>query len=324
MADLKALARRIQQTQPEKFTAPVLANPAQVWTVQNHVPFRWNVRLEPGWYEFTPQSGRLTQMSAQTSQRLTYLAALPLVRVIAARAVGPSAWMVFPFSAADVAQRGWQNGEPRVVHLVNQNVRPLDVLLARKGAGGLIFESLEDRIRIETHPARAWLATGALAAGFVGRISQEARNALNVLAAEETAALERQRQAEAAQRQAEIARQRAAQRQTVAGRFQEALEFSGAHLERVSQTVGDNYEVTWSHVGEDGRTRVYTQRVNAAGGMVSFGICMNGTDRQHTLESAVFAMKEAERLHRHDVPRENWVGAGQADLNDDGYEDEDD
>lgn len=79
------------------------------------------------------------------------------------------------------------------------------------------------------------------------------------------------------------------------------IAFMGATLIDI-QERGYNFDVTWEYNGAS-----FTATIRSSGRVASAGICLSGTDGQHTMSSLIAVMEDARRLHRPDVNREFYL-----------------
>jgi len=276
---------RLSNHYPQPFTAPIPnAEQVEVFTLQDNVPYRFRLRdAEPGWWVVTPETKAKARLDepAQPCDMLAYLTALPRFYVICCFRLAEGTWLVVPYNASDAAQRGWPDGEPRVMHLVCHAVKPFDVATARFLAGTLLYDGLDDRLGLcaHGHLLRSELGTQAGAATL--KVNGGFQNAYNII-------LKRRQELEAETRRQAVEHQR----QTTEGELRWQLEFMGADLKAWSE-VGNGYSVTWEHEG-----RSYTTTLQRDRRVASAGICLDRTDAQHNLSSIVRVMEEAERLRQ--------------------------
>ena len=199
--------------------------------------------------------------------------------------VAERTWLCIPYNAADAAQRGWANGEPRSLHLIRHAMGPFDVAVARDLAGMLLYEDINTSLH--TSPISVEMRR-CLARGDVEfpKASPDFRNAYEILS--------RRRQEVSRQQQLEAIE---ARQQGDEGQVRFDLEFMGASLLALTET-GEGYSVTWEF---DGCT--HTTRVGRDMKVQSAGICLDSTDKQHDLSSIVQVMERARELHRFDLKK---------------------
>jgi hypothetical protein len=273
-------------TIPSPFVAPIpAAGWTLVWTVQDGITYKFPIRgTAPGWWRITPTSSSEARTTGrgQPSEYLEYLESLPRAYVLVLYRLEPFTWLCTPFNLSDAAQRGWENGEPRVLHLIRHAVEPFDLVDARLVGDLLLFHRVDDRLetREATEMCRQALGTvvgpprsigsGHLHAyGFIQQRIEAERRRL----AEEAARLAR---AEAEERhQREMA--------TTEGRLRWYLEFMGADMVGW-QEAGEGYQVTWEY---DGHT--HSARIARDLRLDSAGICLGhrGQERRQNLSSVV-------------------------------------
>lgn len=83
-------------------------------------------------------------------------------------------------------------------------------------------------------------------------------------------------------------------------RIREQADFMGAQVINVNE--GYDLEVTWEYNGA-----TFTSRLKSSGRVVSAGICLDGSDHEHTMATIIATMEDARRLHRPDVNEEFYL-----------------
>lgn len=223
----------------------------------------------------------------QPAEIIDYLTQLPRFYIIALFPVSDTAWLTLPFNRADAAQRGWPAGCPRPVHLIRHRLESFDVAIARSMGGVLLYDDIDERLGLTS---RGDLLRQCLRSGG-NPLPQNAdfTNAYNILI--DRLAQQRQEQAAAEAVQASL---------SLEGSIRQQLDFVGATL--VNWEGGQTIKITYEYngmqrtveVGRDFRT-------------LSAGICLDGTDSRYDLASVITVLEEARRLHRFDLPEEDWL-----------------
>lgn len=256
---------RITNHQPGSFVCPVFdAGVTEVSVVIDRIPYTFFVRdVEPGWWVMQrrphwPGVQRADVVrEAFPSEYLPILESLPRFYVIVLYRLSPYTWLTVPYSTADAEQRGWENGVPRPLHLVEGSIEPLTVVDARLMNDTLVY----------TGPSLL--------------LPPSLRNALRIIR-------DRERELKAREddlrRQAEEA-ERLAQLSTLQGKLEAQLEFSNARLVDWSES-GEDIRVTWEHGGDR-----HTMRVERSGRIRSSGICLSGRDGDFNLSAIVGVME---------------------------------
>lgn len=299
MMSLLDTALRFANYKPQSFVAPIPTNGiVDVFTLQNGVPLRYVVRNQrPGWYEINPGNRNLVGKEAKINEIDEYLQSLPRFYAIVGVPSGENTWLVFPYNASDAAQRGWKNGEPKQVYLVNEKIEPLEVIVTRNLAGILLYQGLDYRLgehaksdayrNAPDKPAyggQSWGNAYDMVVNWYKRMEQDA-----------------------------IRTRLETQTMNATERMKFMLEFMGASLVS-AEKLGRGYQVVWQ--APDGHT--YKMAVQEDGRIAVAGFCLDGTDSQHNLSSIVAVMEEGQRRRRPDIHR------AYADDDTIEYEDDDD
>lgn len=276
---------RIAAHIPEPFIAPVPdARTVTVFTLQDGIPYRFRLsNPEPGWWLLNPTSETtaVAVREATPPEFYAYLDALPRFLAIAVFRAHTKTWVAIPYNASDAAQRGWPDGSPRVMHLTRHAIGPFDVVYASTMGNTLIYNRPAFEDAGTSHRLLMLLADGR---GGPGLTNLNWQNAWDIVKRREHEIREEERQ------QAE-----AEQRKTVGGELEYRLAFGGAELVNWLEE-GEGYRVHWRH-GEHGYSMLVRRDMHIA----SAGICLEGTDRQHTLSSIVSVMERARELRRFDL-----------------------
>ena len=279
------LIHELDDHRPSTFLAPVLdADRVRVHAVQDNIPYTFTVQSEPGWWILEPLSNKTKAQRVGPPRTMldvtNYLKVLPRFLTIALFRVRNNTWLVVPFNSADAEQRGWLNGEPRELHLVRHRIQPLDVINARQLGGSLIYGSM------------------SMAYGHSAEMNRMRQNLLNCHF-EMTIDIPGMAQAidiiqQHIQEQRRMTKLKAAKerRSSVEEQLKWHLEFMGAELTSWHES-GETYRVHWRHEG-----RNYSMDVARSGFLESAGVCLEGTDRNHNLSSAVAVMRRHRELGR--------------------------
>lgn len=279
-------ALRFADYEPQPFIAPVpVTGVVDVFSLQNGVPLCYTLRnQQTGWWEINPTGKRraVLRRAAWGHEVGGYLEALPRFYAIACVPSGEKCWLVVPYNASDAAQRGWKNGEPRQVYLVNDNIEPFDVIVVRNLAGLMLYDAMDYRLGQHT---RSELLRQSAANKLAAPNERDWNNAFRIFSewlakCEKEAAL------------ADIEKKTA----SITDRMRFMLEFMGAQLV-ASEKKGNGYVVTW--LSPDGHT--YNMGVREDGRISVAGICLNNTDAQNNLSSIVMVMETARKLNRPDL-----------------------
>lgn len=304
--DLTNLALSLIDKVPGPFVCPIpAAGWTLAWVVEDNVTYQFPIHnVEPGWWEVAPSSpseARATKL-ASPWEYLAYLESLPRAYVVVLYRLEAYTWLCTPYNLADAAQRGWADGEPRVLHLVRHSVQPFDLVDARALGDLLLFHRVDDRLdtRQVTELCRLSLPVSANppheATDGYAHAYQFVRQRVE---AEQRRVAEEARRL--AQEEAEARRQQ--QLATTEGRLRWYLEFMGADMVGWTES-GEGYRVTWSYDGHQ-----HTARVSRDLRLDSAGICLGhrGQERRQNLSSVVAVIQEARRRKRFDLPQEAWL-----------------
>jgi hypothetical protein len=300
MRDLLSVIDRMADHRPEPFVAPLPeAERITVLTIQDGIPYRFKVR-DPvrGWWRLRPNVERGTARrvdEAQPGDVLTYLAELPRFLAIALFRLEPQTWLCMPWNASDAAQRGWPDGEPRVLHLVHDAIRAFDPVQARSLAGLMLYGGMANlyQAMYDAQALQADLSCEPRHATYrqARRIVLQRNEQLRLQAAAE----ERQR------RRLAVAQAAVERRQSIEEHIAWQLGFMGAQLVGWAE-AGESLEVTWEYEGHEHTAEVRRDLVG-----LSAGICLAGTAGSHNLSSLVAAIQRARELHRYDLSEDAWV-----------------
>jgi hypothetical protein len=297
MPDLLNVIQRIDdhQLQPYLAPIPVGGNRVDVLTIQDNIPYWFKVNAPAGWWLLDKDT---VVRDATVRERFEYLRELPRFYVFALYPVrkvegeGYQDWLCTPFNLSDAEQRGWKNGEPRVLHLVNVDVKPLSIMSTRNLAGTLIHEldfappvySIHKGIYDRDQFYKEFL------------YSDQSLDSFNVPNAEKHAAtFIRQRLIDIRIEQERLERER--QMQSVEGRMKFALQASGAELVDYTEMM-DGYKITWEYDGHE-----FTMDFDRNLRVESAGVCLRDeegglgdTQGWHSLSTIVDVIKEARNL----------------------------
>lgn len=250
---------RIANHEPQPFIAPIpIGDMTKVLTIQDEIPYWFYVNPHDGagWYELRPLKDRaITNRNATAIERLKYLEQLPRFHVIALFPIDDN-WLVMPFNISDANQRGWANGEPRLMYLPEGNIGDCQVVHARK-LGNILLYDAPAQIRLIKKSKESKIA--------IGIIDDEINKTKK-----EIAKLERIKKL-----------------QSVEGRIGESLKHSGAELVDWKLNVDGEYKIEWTYNGNG-----YTTMVDSKLRVVSAGVCLDGTDNWHSLSTIVHVMED--------------------------------
>lgn len=252
---------RLAGHKPREFFAPVpTQDTTRVFSLQDGIPYWFSVNVrEPGWYLLSPDRNRVEIIRELLPyERMKYLGELQRFYAITLFPIDEdnNVWLVSPFNISDAEQRGWKNGEPRPMYLVEDELQPLTTIDARMMGNTLLYNEI----------------------GYVEGGGKDLQHAEQIVQ-------QRIHQLEIEQRQKEIAEKR----KTEQGRIEAALEFMGASLVGYTPTV-QGYQVTWEHGGEQ-----YSMQIDRNLRIRSAGVCLDGTDDWHSLSSVVAVMEDRSR-----------------------------
>jgi len=291
---------RVSEHVPRPFIAPIPdAESVSVFVHQDNIPYQFSLRgTEPGWWLLNPnRNGNRAGVGrgAYPHEYLVYLSHLPRFYAIACYRVGDDSWLVVPFNASDANQRGWHNGEPQVVHLVRESVRPFDVVDARSLAGTLLYNTV----------APMGMEMSALCRGIVwndedGNVNQDWTNAITLIT-DRIAQIRREQEEQRRREQLSIIE---AQRKNLTDRARFEAEFVGAELVSCTE-VGNELEITWEFEGYQ-----HTSRLNRQMRLESAGICLGDYRNEyewHNLSTTILAIQEGRWLRRFDLPEEAYL-----------------
>ena len=277
---LLSTLNRVSEFQPGSFVTPVWNPHMRVLSVQDNIPIWCDVSTRvPGWWKVTPGSKLGLHYIASTLspaapwEQYTFLEQLPRFYVITLFRVRENTWLCVPYNAADAAQRYWLNSTPREMYLVNENISQLTCVSARLFADIMLYESVA-RIIAETSPSIG------LARGIIR---------------------EREVELEKKQRELERLEREVVLRNSLEGRIEQHLDFMGASVVQWEEE-GEGVRVTWEYEGY-----THSSWIARDTSVLSAGICLHGTDREHNLSTLVATIQEARELHRFDMPERSYV-----------------
>jgi len=261
--------------------APVLS-PEGVVAVINQHPYKFHLELDTsGWFVIRPVSSEKAEVSreAYPYEILKYLGGLPRLYCIVCRRLGNMSWLVYPFNMGDARQRFGHMEFPRAMHLVTQNIEPLQPVETRVMGSTLLFGQIGNLYRSDDN------LSGSLGGGMkpddIKFPFPEIKTVYCILYEE----MEERRKREFAEKQK-------AKLKTLEGRIEDAVSYLGAKLVSF-QERGEDLVVRW----RDGRR---TQQVTVTRDLrlVTAGVCLSGRERQQSLTSAVAVMRDHERMDR--------------------------
>lgn len=233
------------------------------------------MQVDAGWWELRPSTKKRAYpiRHAYPHEYLLYLTQLPRFYVIVLFRVAENTWLCLPYNASDAAQRGWEDGTPRVLHLVRHSVQPMDVVVTRDLAGMLLYDSVDTRLESSRHIV---LAQATIDIPIKGPKTDGFSNAISII-----------QDRLKTQAEEEHRRQLEAQRATTEGNIKWHLEYVGAQLADFRE-YGEGFRVNWTFNGQTHQTTIRRDlRVHSA------GICLAGGDRNFNLSSIVHVMEEA-------------------------------
>ena len=261
---------RLETHRVEPFVAPILdADRNVILVVQNNTPSWLTYNgVQPGWWKLRAHRGNHAVVlgEAQPVEYCRYLDALPKIYVIAVHRLAPHTWLVVPYGAADASQRGWIDCAPRVMHLVRDSIKYLDVLDARILGDQLLYH----QITLRNLPFSDTF----------------------IVAREMALAREDERRKQAIREAYEQ------QRNSLEHQLVDSVEFMGAQIVNWGES-GENIQVTWEWNGYRNTTTVARSL-----SVQSVGFCADGSDAMHNLTSAVALLQEGVRQQHYAVYRE--------------------
>jgi hypothetical protein len=254
----------LDKNEPLPFIAPILTkDTTKVLTIQNNIPYWFKVQVDtPGWYTCAPENGQLTvEDEVYPHERIQYLEQLDRFYVIALFPLDETAWLVSPYNLGDAEQRGWKDGEPRPMYLVEGTLHPLTMVKARVLGEFLLYDGMAVAIHHIRHGKN--------------------------LASKHAIGIFNQRVAEIEKQEKEHRKEQ--EKQSQEERLETSLSHVGATLVDWTRNI-DGYEVTWEI---NGRERTMTIDTNLR--VLSAGVCLDGTDNWHSLSSIVAVMEDSYR-----------------------------
>jgi len=277
---LKNTLLRVAEFQPRPFIAPIWNPRMRVLAIQDRIPFHVNIEApSPGWWKIIPSfklNGIWTEtgtLPAAPWEIYEFLEQLPRFYVITLFRVRENTWLCVPYNASDAQQRGWPASTPREVYLVAENISPLMCVSVRKFANVLLYDSPGERLA-ETSP--------------------------NLQMAQEIIR-QRELELEKSKKEAVEAARKLEESNSIEGKIKDNLDFMGANLVQWEEE-GEGIRVTWEYEGYR-----HSSRITRDAGVLSAGICLDGTDREHNLSALVAVIQEARELHRFDMPEESYI-----------------
>ena len=281
------LIAQVAQQKVEPFVAPVpwvervaISTQDSEWTFTYTVQVSENVSrhpdvVRPGWYEFEATPDRLTRANPIDSMfiRSRFLGKMSVLPVIVLYQVRPQVWLVMPYNRSDARQRGW-DGEPREMHLVWEAVLPLDICWVGQMGRLLIYDRLDDRL----------VMGQSLAQVVAEELRRDADRGLGGVSPELRDAAYTWRSYNRQQQEVHV-RQNTAQ--DTAEEFRRRLEFVGARYDNYEPVLG-GYRVRYTYNGTQHWVEVDPRMT-----VRSVGFCVAGTERRHTLTSAVHLIEDA-------------------------------
>jgi hypothetical protein len=291
--------KRINEHQVRPYLAPIPigGNRVDVFTIQDTIPYWFSVNSNAGWFWFDKHDH--TNRQARVGEVYDYEEQLPRFYVIALYPVHKvegehfQQWLCVPYHLADAEQRGWKNGEPRILYLVGHNIRPLQAVVARDLAGVLLYDRVDTRLNANffSHEYADWLYGDTKVENLA--ISRDWQHAVTI-ARERVEAIRVERE----RREAE------AHAKTLEGRMELALSASGAELAGYTEML-DGYKIRWSY-----KDREFEMDFDKNLRLESAGICMvdhsyggtagGDTAKWHSLSTIVDVMREARELDEDD------------------------
>ncbi len=259
------LIRKIARHKPEPFLAPIpTTNTTRVLSIQDNFPYWFNVNVDQaGWYNLKPNSVNAIPLSTRHVPHLpvwdknNYLRQLQNFLVIALYPLNETMWLVTPYNHADASQRGWMNGEPRIMYLVNENLDSYNIINARQLGNILLYDN------VNLHHYRALInKDGKHAVEIIERRVKEL---------EETVIKEQKEEKE----------------QNDLNSIKTSLEFMGAQLHSYN-TSRNEHTIKWEKDG-----RLHTTIINENQRVLSAGVCLGNTDNLHSLRSIVSVMEDS-------------------------------
>lgn len=239
--------------------APVFSKESIVKVLIHNHAYSFKVSTsEPDWYILHPKNSTLAEV-VKKAERFEIQRALrdqSSLRVIAIRRFRESSWLVFPFNKSDAESRGF-NLEPKVCHLVTQNLQPFVTLGARLWGSDLVFDP--GRLRPAPKELLSSLSAREKTMPVVKGLPSEFRIVYNLLTEEI--------------KRSELA--------SVEGKLRDSVEFLGGTLIGYSES-GESYIVRWQ-----ANDRTFETRVSRDLRLQSAGMCLDGGERLQTLTSSV-------------------------------------
>lgn len=293
---------------PDEFVAPIPSSDSVSLRIkQNNIVYVFNVipNGQFGWKKCKPIDKRKAVIvgDADVWDVEEFLQVMPTYHLIVTHPVDANTWMAFPFNYSDAEQRGW-DGNPFYVQLVDYT-EPFNVIVARRMGDLFIFER---NVIVDSD--------------IILRLRQDVGNPIDYrvpknyaipvqvvaqrIEAEriEQARIEKEIRDRAAQQEMQSKFASMTRSETpLEDRIRAQLGFMGAKLidwqkvNRRDSTIAVTFEhngATWTFPQVDPQTL----HVNV------IGFCVSGTDRNHSLASAVEVFDTARKLHRHDIPSE--------------------
>lgn len=227
-------------------------------------PFRVSVG-KPGWYILHPKgtTEAVPIGHADLFRVRDYLKLLPKLNAIALRRLDETTWLTYPYNETDAKQR--HIPFPLPTYLVNENITPLSRVTCRIMGDTLLFEKRGYRIQIE--PLIESLNKRIKAPQRIKGLPKTFYTAYSILVEE-------------------LIKQDAEERKkTVIGKIEDAVAYLGGKLIGYTER-GSGYNVTWEDNGVH-----HSVIIEPSLRLASAGICLSGTDREHSLSSAIAVMR---------------------------------
>lgn len=258
------IINRIADHEPQPFIAPIPTRNTDVFTIQDGIPylFKGNHRITPGWYKLHPKKDSEINIidygeSIFLPSYTKIFDGTPVFYVIALFPIADKDWLVMPYNISDANQRGWKNGIPKTIYLVEENIKPMDILFAYQINNWLIFRSVA--YLTATNYKEMAIAKGILSDRLKAMQKADEKHIEELKI------------------------------QTNENRIKDSLNSMGASLNQWTREI-DGYSVTWSH-----EEREHTMKIDTNLRVRSAGVCLGNTDNMHSLSSVVAVMQHRQR-----------------------------
>jgi len=310
--------RRIANQTPEPFVAPIPSvGSVDIMVVQDGTPFRFHVNdTRRGWFNVQPIDRRSAQIvdEANFVEIQYYLDGLKKFTVIAVCPVGEQTWLCLPYNYSDARQKNWE-GEPRLIHLVDQNIQPLDRVVVGVYGGIFLFVDIAYGLAVDRWAQELQYQIEQSNDSFdITHAPRHYQQPFRILA--DRIRFERERilaEEKEASRKNALAEANA-KTLTLEEKIRNQLGFMGADLVDWSNVNRDAIKVTFRYRGANWTIPLVNPKTLR---VTSIGFCVSHFDQYHNLSSAVAAFDKARDLHRFDIPKELWRNAGGINLPDD-------